>query len=110
MAKMPSNAFLAPLKGEIPLSAAWWIYGLVVNVVAIVLFTVLRAVTGPDSLLPFLVILPLSIYWAVGIWQCAYNCGSRALGTYIRACVVAGFLGIAFFAVAALSGKWIVAT
>ena len=105
---MASNAFLSPLKGEIPLGAAWWLYGLVANIVAFILFAVVRAVTGPNSLLPLLVVLPVSIYWAIGVWQCAYNCKTRALGTYVRVCVAASFLAIVFFGVAVLSGAWIV--
>ena len=107
---MASNAFLAPLRGESPLWDAWWLYGLAANVIALILFAAVRAVAGSESILPTLVILPVATYWAIAVWQCAYNSEYRFLGLYLRLCVAAGFLGVLFFGVAALSGRWAVAT
>ena len=78
---------------------------MVVNVVALALGAAVRAVTGPESLLPIVLALPVAIYWAVGVWRCAYNCKSHALGTYIRVCIVASIVGFTLFGVAALHGK-----
>jgi|ERR1700722_3256146 hypothetical protein len=102
---MIRHLLLAPLKGEVSLASAWWLYGLAVNAVGLLVVAAARAVTGATYLLPAIVALPVCIYWAVGVWQCAYNCKSRTLGTYIRACVAASFLAIVAFGVAALHGQ-----
>jgi hypothetical protein len=102
---MTRNLLLAPLKGEVSLASAWWLYGLAVNAVGLILVAAARAMTDATNLLPAIVALPVSIYWAVGIWQCAYNCKFRSLGTYIRVCVAVAFLGMVVFGFAALHGQ-----
>ena len=95
----PGHMLLAPLRGEVSLQKAWWLYGLGMNVVALSFVGLIRLVTGTEGIWSLFAALPFAFYWSAGVWKCAYNCKSRAFGTYVRACVVASFVGFAIIGI-----------
>jgi ABC-type long-subunit fatty acid transport system fused permease/ATPase subunit len=62
--------------------------------VTFAIYYVLAAVFGSESDVPFFGTLPLCLVWAVVVWRCAMNGVSKAVGIYLRACIVTGAIGM----------------
>jgi hypothetical protein len=83
------------LGGKVPLSRAFWVYGLGISVA----YSVIGLLIDVQNLLGVTIYLlvgaALGVLQTVILWRCAYNSRARFLGRLVRTAVIFGLIMVA---------------